>query len=189
VVGYSYTAGNTEIHATIWNGATATDLGTLGGTYSQAYAINNAGLVAGVASTAGDLAYHATLWNGTATNDLGTLGGTNSNANAINHNGRVVGWALNTNDVDQLATLWDGSTATNLNSFLDGASSDAGWKLISANGINDKGWIVGSAYNYQTYQSKGFLLSVIAVPEPETYVMFLVGLGLISSIVRHRKIS
>lgn len=43
------------------NGYTAIDLGTLGGTHSLAYAINNVGQVAGDAETAlGEV--HATIW-------------------------------------------------------------------------------------------------------------------------------
>jgi probable HAF family extracellular repeat protein len=42
------------------------DLGTLGGTFSSAVAVNSLGQVAGTASTAGDGEYHATLWSPTA---------------------------------------------------------------------------------------------------------------------------
>jgi len=36
---------------------------------------------------------------------------------------------------------------TDLNSFLDARTVSEGWVLTEAMGINDKGWIVGTAYN------------------------------------------
>ena len=56
-----------------------TDLGTLGGSYSQGVAINASGQVTGTSNTA-DEATHAFLWDGTTMQDLGTLGGSRSEA-------------------------------------------------------------------------------------------------------------
>ena len=57
---------------------TIADVGTLGGTFSAAYGLNERGWVAGRANLAGDQETHAFLdKNGTLT-DLGTLGGPNS---------------------------------------------------------------------------------------------------------------
>src|SRR2546430_5431430 len=65
------------------------DLGTLGGNFSIARALNAAGQVAGFSNTAsGD--QHAFLWDGTTMRDLGTLGGNLSNATtALNAAGQV----------------------------------------------------------------------------------------------------
>ena len=54
-----------------------TDLGTLGGAYSDGFGINASGQVTGWSYTTGDAADHAFLYDGTM-HDLGTLGGTHS---------------------------------------------------------------------------------------------------------------
>jgi len=77
-----------------------TDLGTLGGSFSQANAINDAGQMVGFSRTAGDADTHAVLWtpdNGML--DLNNLipsksGWDLQGANAISSNGSIVGAGL-----------------------------------------------------------------------------------------------
>jgi probable HAF family extracellular repeat protein len=60
--------------------------------------------------------------------------------------------------------------------------------LRTASGINDDGWIIGTAYNTLTGgQEHAYLLSVATIPEPETYAMMLAGLGLLGLTARRRK--
>ena len=69
---------------------TVTDLGTLGGTASRAYAINSAGVVAGEAETAGRR-IHAFIWSREGgMKDLGTLGGPTNLDNSFNQAGPQV---------------------------------------------------------------------------------------------------
>jgi probable HAF family extracellular repeat protein len=67
-----------------------TDLGTIGGYYSTASDLNQAGQVVGQAGTADGLG-QAFLWENGTMIDLGTLGGTYSYAEGINDLGQVVG--------------------------------------------------------------------------------------------------
>ena len=71
------------------------DLGTLGGGYSAASAINDMGQVVGDSTNASGFS-HAFIWNRmTGLKDLGTLGGGYSAASAINGMGQVVGYSTN----------------------------------------------------------------------------------------------
>jgi probable HAF family extracellular repeat protein len=140
IVGYSFTASN-EMHAVVWRtGRTVTvrDLGTIGGSFSAANAVNVHGDVAGYASLPGGTGfpnYHAVLWRHGKPVDLGTLGGDLSFASAVNSHGDVVGWSL-TADGLQHAFRWHDGRMTDLGT-LPGAFNSI------ANGVNDRGDVVG----------------------------------------------
>jgi probable HAF family extracellular repeat protein len=74
-----------------WDGTAITDLGTLGGRYGSAVAINDSGQIHGLSNTAFDEAIHATLWDNGAIIDLGTLGGSTSSINDNNNLAQAVG--------------------------------------------------------------------------------------------------
>jgi len=71
-----------------------TDLGTLGGTFSIAFNINNKHWVDGDATILNDAALRAFLWRDGVMTDLGTLGGPNSSASfPLNERGEITGFA------------------------------------------------------------------------------------------------
>jgi probable HAF family extracellular repeat protein len=73
---------------------TVTDLGTLGGTFSLAYGINEKGQIDGFSTLPGDTVEHAFLFKDGAMLDLGTLGGPNSQTFAgLNEATEIVGSA------------------------------------------------------------------------------------------------
>ena len=121
---------------------TVTDLGKFpGGSYSDAYGLNDLGEVVGdaelpKASPIGS-GSHAFFYDGGALQDLGTLPGDNySGASAINNDGEIVGTSSPSSGGNH-AFLYSDGALQNLGTLPGGSYS-------IANGINDQGQVVGS---------------------------------------------
>lgn len=148
--------------AFVWKAGTLTTLPSLAGAPAGdagATAINISGQIVGWAGTAGSSgAQDAALWSGGAVTDLGTVDGIAFNqATAINAAGQIVGTADPRCQpcVNPVAWLREpGGAAADLDTLIP---SGSGWTLEQANGINDRGQIVGAGlHNGSTH---AFLLT------------------------------
>ncbi|MFY9665516.1 MAG: hypothetical protein WAL67_16520 [Candidatus Cybelea sp.] len=88
-------------------------LGSLGGNFSNANAVNDRSWVVGPASLRGNKVQHAVLWRVGQPTDLGTLGGPNSTVAGFDHNTRgVIEGSSETSPTDPYTEQWcfQGST-------------------------------------------------------------------------------
>ncbi len=134
------------------NPYTVFDLGTFGGTSSNATAINGSGQVTGYSFLEDDQIQNTFLVSsGQMARNLGTLGGTNSFGYAINASGRVAG-------VSQMAG--NGTYHAFLSYANGGALSDLG-TLGGTNsyayGVNDAGRVVGYSQTAGNTATRAFI--------------------------------
>ena len=109
---------------------------------NAAFAINNAGQIAGISDPLGDATTYAVLWQNGGITNLGTLpGDVTSVANDINASGQVVGVSCDAN-FNCRAFLWDKGVMMDLNSLIP---PDSPLYLTYGGGINDRGEIAGTA--------------------------------------------
>jgi probable HAF family extracellular repeat protein len=190
IAGLSTNASGTS-QATLWSGGTITNLSSLGdGTrFSQAFGINDSGVVVGSSSTGQTVGQligttsttpitRAFSWASGAITELspfnlfapGNTGPTtnyHSVANDINISGLIVGNSQRIAGSAAVATLWQNGVAIDLNTLI---APGSGWNLLSAEGINDAGDIVG----FGTFQgsSRAFMLTI---PTPGAVAVLAMG--------------
>jgi probable HAF family extracellular repeat protein len=137
IVGFSPSP--TGRHAVLWSAAgVIQDLGTLGGSTSQAIDINASGLVIGKSLVAGDAATHFFLWSlETGMQDLNTLLGAVTSVVEINDAGQITGTYTATGGASHAFLYTPGSGLLDLGT-LGGTTS-------TPTGLNNAGQVVGSS--------------------------------------------
>ena len=130
---------------------TGHDLGTLGGTASDAPSISNNGVIVGDSRLSGDSSSHGFRWTSThGMVDLGTLGGDSSTATAVSDDGRFVAGSSATAAGGQHAFRW---------SPRDGMIDLTPYTLESsrATAVADNGTVAGNSYDPWTGINRGWV--------------------------------
>jgi probable HAF family extracellular repeat protein len=185
-VGFSSDSPNGFQRAVIWANNSILDISN--GFESQALGINDFGNVVGETTTlAGN--QEAFLWSNGSTENLGTLApGRSSEAFSINNEGNIVGTSeaissvtLETNPITGVITivtnyqnhafLFSSGSMLDLNSMI---STNSGWELYYAFGINNSDQIVGWGSMDGGEHIRSFILQV---PEPSGSALFLLLAG------------
>ncbi len=148
----------TFLHAVLWQGGTATDLGNLGGQFTHvATSINNRGQVTGVSDLTGDEVTHAFLWENGVMTDIGTLPGDSfSFGDGINSHGHVVGASCDA-DFNCRAFLWRHGVMVDLNTLI--SPSSPLFLIEASGGMNSHGQIAGYAMQINTGEIHAFRLT------------------------------
>jgi probable HAF family extracellular repeat protein len=144
--------GEPDYHAFLWDRGLFTDLGTLGGSASFAFGMNNQADVVGYSSLNGDEVFDAFLWKSGVMLDLGRLPGDFfAQASGLNQRSEVVGTSVG---VLPRAFVWRDGQIFDLNTLI---SHDSNWVLVLAQAINEHGQIVGGGVH--NGEAHAFLLT------------------------------
>ena len=196
VVGWSEIDRNSPTrHSFLYARGEVTDLGQIAGNdNSTALDINDAGLIIGNTTLNDNNPWHPKYTrgyiyeNGQATL-IDALGGDSSETTALNNHGQVVGNVLSDQGYTLHGFLYQNGKTIDLNTLIDPAS---GWTIRSALDINDRGQILVDACKNglpctSMLLAPDALLPLPAVPEPETYAMLLMGLGVLGWSSRRKR--
>jgi probable HAF family extracellular repeat protein len=197
IAGVARNASDTASEATLWtfdaNGMpVASTIGSpVSGVFSEALGLNDLGHAVGRYSDPTSNRTRAFFYDGSASVDLGLLDDeptfTHARAIDINESGLIVGHVARFDNAPSFggaAVLWRDGRIFDLNDLID---PSIGWRLLSAEGINDRGQIVG----FGTFdgQTRAFVLTVI--PEPSSAILAAIGVVSIVAlgIARRRRAS
>lgn len=146
-------------------------MGSIGAVGGQSWSVNDMGETAGQAMMLGGNS-HAFVSGarrgmmGQTVVDLGTLGGTNSIAYGLNNAGTAVGMAQTASGMphafmvtNALGGMGGMIQMIDLNNLI---STDTGWELMVARGINTAGQIVG--WGMHNRHTNAFLLTPVSAP-------------------------
>jgi len=136
--------------AFIWEDGHMANLGDLGGTCTNALALNNRGQVTGTSNLVGDQASHPYLWEHGSMRDLGTFGGDFGQGMALNEAGDVVGSATYPGDQVFRAALWKNGHIKDIGTLPGDAYS-------AAVDINSREQIIGVSFDAQFTRARAFL--------------------------------
>ena len=189
VAGVARNASDTASEPTLWldngrGGYTPTTIGSpAADVFGEAFAATDDGRAVGRYSDPVSGQTRAFLYDGMSSIDLGLLPGeTFDNARAldVNQAGQIIGYVADFDNAPGFggaAVLWEAGQIFDLNSLIP-AGSD--WNLLSANGINAHGQIVG--FGTLNGDTRAFLLTPI--PEPSAVSLLVLG-GV--ALLRRRK--
>lgn len=178
VVGWSGNSMGSDRTACIWDhdsGSISSLPGLVGSTDNVPTEINSSGDIVGHGRIGAE--YRACLWLWDETSgeyDAMEIGeGRGAYANDINDQGIIVGSVGEGWTTETMAFIWDEENGfRDLNGLVD--NIPVGWTLLSADGINDLGHIVGSMGN-----DAGDRQMFVAIPEPASIgLLGLVGGGI-----------
>ncbi|MFZ6656560.1 DUF3466 family protein [Undibacterium sp. TJN19] len=157
VAGWSQDADSSAQHPALWKNGEIVALSP--NQFGQASDINDRGTVVGYTYTANSQSL-ATVWRNNHEIHLTNGTGSASVASAVNNTDQVVGYQM-ARDYKQHAVLWNAfdTAPVDLNNYLDQAQREEGWVLADAKDINDKGWVVGTAFNSKTWEFHAYLLT------------------------------
>lgn len=171
-----------------------TEIPTLGGTYIEAYDINNHGEVVGISDMAGNLPDHAFRFDGVAIHDLGTLTPPYSNifyskAYGITDSGLVVGESLVGSVTDAWAKPFHMQTALPGAVMTAIAGSGPYYVSGSAWAVNEDGHSTGWMSQLDDTWGNAFVFdgaTITALPHlPSTWYTIASGINASDHVVGH----